>query len=114
MFNFTRKKNECAIPPEALTDPNGGEIFRAWVAHEAGNLGRAVFTQRFAATQAATRDRGIESEKQAKAAARGHCNLRPEDCPTTSRWEVYVIRRAPLIRGETGESPPPEAANQKS
>ena len=34
MFNFTRKKNECAIPPEALTDPNGGEILRAWVAHE--------------------------------------------------------------------------------
>src|SRR5512133_1711499 len=35
MFNFNRKKNECPIPPEAITDPNGGEILRAWVAHEA-------------------------------------------------------------------------------
>jgi hypothetical protein len=28
------EKNECPIPPEALTDPNGGEILRAWVANE--------------------------------------------------------------------------------
>ncbi len=34
MFNFTRKKNECAIPPEAITDPNGTEVLRAWVANE--------------------------------------------------------------------------------
>ena len=34
MFKLNRKKNECAIPPEALTDPNGVEILRAWVAHE--------------------------------------------------------------------------------
>ena len=34
MFNFSRKKNECVIPPEALTDPNCREILRAWVAHQ--------------------------------------------------------------------------------
>ena len=34
MFNFTRKKNECVIPPEALTDPNSREVLRAWVANE--------------------------------------------------------------------------------
>ena len=28
------KKNECPIPAEALEDPNGGEILRAWVANE--------------------------------------------------------------------------------
>ena len=34
MFNFTRKKNECAIPSEATTDPNSREVLRAWVANE--------------------------------------------------------------------------------
>ena len=43
MFKFGAKKNECVIPPEALTDPNGGEILRAWVAHEGGQaLGTAA------------------------------------------------------------------------
>jgi len=28
------KKNECAIPPEALSDPNSGEVLRAWIANE--------------------------------------------------------------------------------
>ncbi len=34
MFNFSRKKKECVIPPKALNDPNGREILRAWVAQE--------------------------------------------------------------------------------
>ena len=34
MFKWKRK-NECVIPKEALADPNGREVLRAWIANEA-------------------------------------------------------------------------------
>jgi hypothetical protein len=34
MSIFNRKKNECAIPPEAVSDSNSREVLRAWVANE--------------------------------------------------------------------------------
>ena len=64
---------------------------------ETGKPGRADIRQRFAATQAAKRDRGIEIVKHAKPAARGHCKLGRGDCVRTIRCDDHGIRLAGVL-----------------